>query len=184
MLLIRNSNGNGLPCKSTFNWWRTVVSSASDSMRHSNVAPNSFRVNTIDNVAFSVNKPFASGPSLVDIDSIKWLFKFKLKVNFNCGIFRINTFIWCLCVFFFSIKWGIVIVECKFGLIGFGMTRSRSMRMPFRTFREEKHQMNYLKSKCHHEITIWDDGIVAFFPFSSFIVMHEQWICAELLFGQ
>lgn len=68
-----------IPCKSTFNWCRTIVSSASDSMRHSNVAAISFLVNTMDNFAFSENKPFASGPSLVDIDSI--VRKMKKKSN-------------------------------------------------------------------------------------------------------
>lgn len=58
-----------LPCKSTFNRYRTVVCSALVSMRHSNTAPRSLRCNDFRSVAFSVNKPFASGPSLVDIDS-------------------------------------------------------------------------------------------------------------------
>lgn len=61
---------SAIPCRSTCRWWRTVDSSASDSMRHSNVAPISLRVNIIDKLAFSVNKPFASGPSLVDTDSL------------------------------------------------------------------------------------------------------------------
>lgn len=48
-----------------------VDSSASVSMRHSNVAPKSLRNSVFRNVAFSLNKPFASGPSLVAIDSVE-----------------------------------------------------------------------------------------------------------------
>lgn len=82
MLIIRNAKIELiLPCKSTFNWCRTVVSRASVSMRHSNVAAISFRVNITDSIAFSVNKPFASGPSLVDIDSTAWRRRERKKID-------------------------------------------------------------------------------------------------------
>lgn len=59
-------------------------------MRHSNVDAISLRVNTMDNIVFSVNNPFASGPSLVDIDSIG---RFKKKNEESFFYLSLKAFI-------------------------------------------------------------------------------------------
>lgn len=55
-----------LPCKSSFNWyWTGAFPSDGELIKHLNVAPNSLRVNAMDNFDRTVYKPFVSDDSFV-----------------------------------------------------------------------------------------------------------------------